>query len=274
MGEQQRIGRLMKGYPQLLGEPAMTTIHTDAIGLEEDEVWIPVSDGELPAYRAKPAKTKKSPILLIIQEVFGCDDYLQDTCRRAAKAGFLAVAPELYVRQGEPGLARTREALFDIVTSVPDAQVMSDLDSAATWAAHDDGGDISRLACTGFCWGGRIVWMYAAHNPGLKAGVAWYGRLIGDSSANTPAYPVDVARQLHAPVLGLYGEKDEGIPLDTVERMKAVLAEAADPSQFIIYPSAPHAFHADYRPSFVRQDAEDGWQQMLDWFQQQDVLTP
>lgn len=271
MSELQRIGRLMKGYPRLLGEPATTTIHTDAIGLSEDEVWIPVADGEMPAYYARPAKAKKPPILLIVQEVFGCDDYLQDTCRRAAKAGFLAVAPELYVRQGEPGLARTREALFDIVSSVPDAQVMDDLDKIANWAARE-GGDASRLACTGFCWGGRIVWMYAAHNPNLKAGVAWYGRLTGETTPNTPQHPVDVARELNAPVLGLYGERDEGIPLDTVEQMKNALEEVGDPSQFIVYPGAPHAFHADYRASFVQKNAEDGWQQMLVWFQQQGVL--
>lgn len=260
-----RIGRLPSGHPRLLGAPADTALTTPADGLVAGAVWIPVKGGRLPAYRARPDSAGPHPILLVVQEVFGVDEYLQDVCRRAARDGYLAVAPELYARQGEPGAAAGREELFAIVGGVPDAQVMDDLDRAADWAASEDSGDPDRLAITGFCWGGRAVWLYAAHRPRLRAGVAWYGRLLGDTDANHPRHPLDVAGELHAPVLGLYGEEDGGIPLDTVEKMKAALADAGDASEFVVYPGAPHAFHADYRPSFRSEAATDGWQRMLDW---------
>jgi carboxymethylenebutenolidase len=239
-----------------------TLIHTDAAGLVEGEVWVPAADGEIPAYRAAPAAGGPHPIVLVVQEVFGVDDYLKDTCRRLAKRGHLAIAPELYARQGEPTEATSREDLFKIVGGVSDAQVMGDLDACAAWAEHN-GGDPARLAITGFCWGGRAVWLYAAHSSKLKAGVAWYGRLVGDPP---PKHPVDVAASLRAPVLGLYGGEDQGIPLPTVERMRAAIAAAGGRSQIHVYDGAPHAFHADYRPSFQRAPAEDGWRRMLDWF--------
>jgi carboxymethylenebutenolidase len=263
-----RFGRLPKGHPRLIPPEEKTVIHTDSSGLTAGEVWIPVVDGELPAYRAQPEPGGPHPVVLVVQEVFGVDDYLQDVCRRLAKVGFLAIAPELYARQGEPGEAETREDLFKIVLSVPDAQVLADLDACALWAERTGAGDSERLGITGFCWGGRAVWLYAAHNPRLKAGVAWYGRLVGDTRPENPTHPIDLVDALHAPVLGLYGGADEGIPLDTVDRMKRGLAEAGSPSEFVIYPDAPHAFHADYRPSYTPSDAADGWTRMLAWLRE------
>ncbi len=257
-----RIGRLSKGYPRMIPPVRETLIHTDASGLVEGEVWVPVADGELPAYRAAPASGGPHPIVLAVQEVFGVDDYLKDTCRRLAKRGYLALAPELYARQGEPTEAASREDLFKLVGRVSDAQVLGDLDACAAWAERN-GGDGARLAITGFCWGGRAVWLYAAHSPKLRAGVAWYGRLVGDPPAR---HPLDVAAELRAPVLGLYGAEDQGIPLPTVERMRQAIAAAGGRSQLHVYDGAPHAFHADYRPSFQRAPAEDGWRRMLDWF--------
>jgi carboxymethylenebutenolidase len=257
-----RIGRLSKGYPKMIPPVRETLIHTDAAGLVEGEVWVPAADGEIPAYRAAPAAGGPHPIVLVVQEVFGVDDYLKDTCRRLAKRGHLAIAPELYARQGEPTEATSREDLFKIVGRVSDAQVMGDLDACVAWAERN-GGDPARLAITGFCWGGRAVWLYAAHSSKLKAGVAWYGRLAGDPPAK---HPVDVAAALRAPVLGLYGAEDTGIPLDTVERMRAALAAAKSPSKIELFPGAPHGFHADYRPSYEPDAAERGWKLLLDWF--------
>lgn len=270
-----RHGKLMTGYPVITGPVSDTVIHTSAENIDCGSTWISVSDvdgenEEIPAYFAKPEGAGQFPILLVIQEVFGCDDYLQDTCRRAAKEGLFAVAVELYARQGEPGKAKDRESLFSIVGSAADSQVMGDLDAATSWAVNN-GGNASKLSCTGFCWGGRIAWLYAAHNPELKAGVAWYGRLEGETSANQPAYPLDLAADLKAPVLGLYGENDEGIPLASVDKMKAALEEVNEASKIIVYPNAPHAFHADYRPSFVAEAAEDGWQKLLDWLSAHDA---
>ena len=194
--------------------------------------------------------------------------------RRLARAGYLAIAPELFVRQGDPNeLGEIARIQSEIIAKVPDAQVMGDLDACVKWAgAH--GGDLGRLAITGFCWGGRIVWLYAAHQPRLKAGIAWYGRLTGAPSAMTPQHPLDLTAQYKAPVLGLYGGADPGIPLEGVERMKAALAQgsaAARASEFVIYPDTPHAFHADYRPSYRQGPAEDGWQRMLAWLRRQGV---
>ena len=248
---------------------ANTAITTDTQGLTAGEIKIPVTDGEIPAYRAMPANAKNAPVILVVQEIFGVHEYIKDICRRLAKAGYLAIAPELYARQGDPSTYTEIPKLFsEIVSKVPDAQVMADLDAAVAWAGKN-GGNVQALGVTGFCWGGRITWLYSAHNPGVKAGVAWYGRLTGDTSDLTPQHPVDIAARLHGPVLGLYGEKDGGIPLDTVDTMKTALAggdAAAQASKFIVYPDAPHAFHADYRPSYREAAARDGWTQALDWF--------
>jgi carboxymethylenebutenolidase len=195
-------------------------------------------------------------------------EYIADTARRFAKAGYLAIAPDLYARQGDASkYTEIPKLMAEVVAKVPDAQVMADLDGAMKWAAAN-GGDVNKAAVTGFCWGGRITWLYSAHAP-VKAGVAWYGRLVGNASELTPRHPVDIAASLKAPVLGLYGAADTGIPLDTVDKMKAALANgspAAKASQFVVYPDAPHAFHADYRPSFRQGPAEDGWKRALEWF--------
>jgi carboxymethylenebutenolidase len=208
-------------------------------------------------------------VVLVISEIFGVHEHIADVARRFAKRGYLAIAPDLFVRQGDAkATTDIARLLSEIVGKVPDAQVMSDLDAAVVWA-QGQGGDISKLGITGFCWGGRIVWLYSAHNPAVQAGVAWYGRLVGASSVLQPLNPLDVAGQLHAPVLGLYGAADTGIPLSSIEQMKTALAAgtpAARQSQFVVYPDAPHAFHADYRPSYRKQAADDGWQRCLAWF--------
>lgn len=249
------------------------TIKTDAEGLDAGEVTIPVGDFKMPAYRARPAGKTGLPVILVVSEIFGVHEHIADITRRLAKLGYLAIAPELFVRQGDPqSYGEIAKLQAEVISKVPDAQVMGDLDATVAWAgAH--GGDTARLGVTGFCWGGRITWLYAAHGP-VKAGVAWYGRLVGQSTPLTPRHPVDVAGQLKAPVLGLYGGQDSGIPLDTVDKMKAALAqgsEAARRSQFHIYPDAPHAFHADYRPSYRREAAEDGWKRCVAWFKQHGV---
>jgi carboxymethylenebutenolidase len=248
---------------------AQTQIKTDSAGLTVGEVTVPVGDFKLPAYRAMPAGKDKLPVVLVVSEIFGVHEHIADVARRFAKLGYLAIAPELFVRQGDPGsYGEIDKLLAEVISKTPDAQVMADLDACVAWA-RANGGDVSRLGITGFCWGGRITWLYAAHNPGLKAGVAWYGRLVGSTNALQPAHPVDMAGRMQAPVLGLYGAQDSGIPLDSVDRMKAALAAgsaAAKRSEFVVYPGAPHAFHADYRPSYQKAPAEDGWKRCLAWF--------
>ena len=244
---------------------ASTQITTDAKGLAAGEVKIAVQDGEIPAYRAMPEGGKNLPTVLVVQEIFGVHEHIKDLCRRLAKRGYLAVAPQMYARQGDVSKLDDIDQIRPIVAKVPDAQVMSDLDAAAAWAAKN-GGNPAKLAITGFCWGGRIVWLYAAHNRNLKAGVAWYGRVAGQASANTPKHPIDLVGVIDAPVLGLYGGDDAGIPNDTVDRMRAALKAAGKKSEIHTYPGVPHAFNADYRPSYRKEAAEDGWKRLLDWF--------
>jgi carboxymethylenebutenolidase len=251
---------------------ADTLVTTSAEGLVAGEVKIPVADGEIPAYRAMPATGGPFPIVLVVQEIFGVHEHIKDVCRRFAKEGFCAVAPELYARQGDVSKYTDYKQIFaEVVSKVPDAQVMADLDAAAAWAAKSSGGDAARVGVTGFCWGGRITWLYAAHSPSLKAGVAWYGRLVGEPTPLQPKYPIDVAAQIRAPVLGLYGGQDQGIPLADVEKMRAALAAAKSPSEIFVYPEAPHGFHADYRPSFREADAKDAWRRCLEWFRMNGV---
>lgn len=247
---------------------AAHTITTDTNGLVAGEVTIAAGDFLMPAYRACPAGAGPFPIVVVVSEIFGVHAHIADVARRFAKLGYLAVAPELFVRQGDAKAAlRIDTLLATIVAKVPDAQVMSDIDATVAWASAN-GGDSARLGLTGFCWGGRITWLYAAHNPALKAAVAWYGRLVGATSPLQPERPLDVVDRLQAPVLGLYGGADTGIPLESVERMKAALAqgsEAARKARFIVYPQAQHAFHADHRPNYDDAAARDGWQRCLDW---------
>ncbi|HJE23193.1 MAG TPA: dienelactone hydrolase family protein [Methylorubrum populi] len=251
---------------------AQTAIATDTNGLTAGEVRIPTQDGEIPAYRAMPAEGGPFPTILVIQEIFGVHEHIKDVCRRLAKLGYFALAPELYARQGDVSrLTSIQQIVSEVVSKVPDAQVMADLDAAVAFAQATGRADTARLGITGFCWGGRIVWLYAAHNAGVKAGVAWYGRLVGDSSALTPKHPVDVAADLKAPVLGLYGGADQGIPVETIDRMREACRSAGKICDFVVYPDAPHAFHADYRPSYRAEPARDGWQRLQAWFRQHGV---
>lgn len=258
-------------------QPVMagTAITTDSEGLTAGEIQVPTADGNMPAYRAQPAAGGNFPVILVVQEIFGVHEYIKDTCRRLAKLGYQAIAPELYARQGDPRqYTEIPEILAKVVSRVPDSQVMSDLDACVAWAGAN-GGDTGRLGITGFCWGGRITWLYAAHNPRVKAGVAWYGRLTSASSELTPKHPLDLADKLNGPVLGLYGGQDKGIPPDTVEKMRQALATSANPaskaSTIHVYAEAPHAFHADYRPSYRKDAAEDGWARMQAWFKRHGV---
>ena len=247
---------------------AQTAVKTSSEGLTTGETSYEVNGFAVPAFFAAPAGKTGLPVVLVVQEIFGVHEYIADTCRRFAQAGYLAIAPELYARQGDPSqYAEMAKLMAEVVSKVPDAQVMADLDGAAKWAgAH--GGDLAKVAVTGFCWGGRITWLYAAQRP-VKAGVVWYGRLVGANNDLTPKNPIDLAATMRAPVLGLYGGNDGGIPLDTIDKMKAVLATgtaASKAAQFVVYPDAPHAFHADYRPSYRQGPAEDGWVRCLAWF--------
>ena len=261
---------LGSGFAAAVLPAGAQTVRTDSAGLVVGEVTIPVGNFQLPAYRAMPAHaTGALPTVLVVSEIFGVHDHIADIARRFAKRGYLAIAPELFARQGDPGsYGEISKLIAEVIDKVPDAQVLGDLDACARWAAAH-GGDGGRLAVTGFCWGGRIVWLYAAHNPSLKCGVAWYGRLAGESNALRPRQPIDLAAELRAPVLGLYGAQDQGIPLADVERMRAALAHgsaAARRSQIHVYAEAGHAFNADYRASYVKSAADDGWRRCLAWF--------
>lgn len=242
---------------------AQTQISTDTNGLEAGEVSIPTSSGPIPAYRAQPQGGKNLPLVLVVQEIFGVHEHIKDVCRRLAKLGYCAISVELYARQGNVANA-PMEQIRPIVAAVPDAQVMSDLDAAVAFAKASGSVDTSKLAITGFCWGGRITWLYAAHNPGVKAGIAWYGRVVGDKTPLQPANPIDVADKIKAPVLGLYGGADQGIPVASLDQLKAALG-AGSKSEFVVYPDAPHAFHADYRPSYREAAAKDGWARLVTW---------
>ena len=258
---------------------AQTAIKTSSEGLRTGEVTYEVAGFAVPMFFAMPEGKKDLPVVLVIQEIFGVHEYIADTCRRFAKAGYLAIAPELYARQGDPGsYAEMAKLMAEVVSKVPDAQVMGDLDGAVKWAAAN-GGNLNKVAINGFCWGGRIAWLYAEQSSKVKAAVAWYGRLVGSASALTPRQPLELAAGLKAPVLGLYGGQDSGIPLTTINQMKDALAAAgaqgnaaAKASEFVVYPDAPHAFHADYRPSYRKEAAEDGFKRALVWLRAQGVV--
>ena len=234
---------------------------------------IPVKDGTVPAYRAAPEKGGPFPVVLVVQEIFGVHEHIKDVCRRLAKLGYYAIATEMYARQGDVSGLTDFQEILKIVQKVPDAQVMSDLDATVAYAKGTGKADTAKLGITGFCWGGRIVWLYSAHNPDLKAGVAWYGRLVasGPASELQPKYPVDVVASLKAPILGLYGEKDTGIPVASVEKMRAALKDANKTGEIVLYPDTPHAFYADYRPSYRKPAADDGWKRLQAWFKQNGV---
>ena len=250
---------------------AQQVITTDTQGLTAGEIKVPTKDGSIPAYRAQPETGSKFPVILVVSEIWGVHQYIADVCRRLGKLGYMGIAPELFVRQGDPRkLSNVQAIQAEILSKVTDAQVMADLDACVAWA-ETNGGDTSRLAVTGFCWGGRIAWLYSAHQPKVKAGIVWYGRIEGEINERTPKHPLDVAAQLKTPVLGLYGGKDQGISLENVEDMKKALAKGASKSELHVYPDAGHAFHADYRPSYRKEAAEDGWKRLLAWLKQHGV---
>jgi carboxymethylenebutenolidase len=260
------VTSLAAGFAMAVRPVSAQTITTDTSGLVAGEVKIPVGDGEMPAYRAMPAKGESFPVVLVVQEIFGVHEHIKDICRRFAKLGHLAIAPELYARQGDVSqITNINEIISKVVSKVPDAQVMSDLDASVRWAEKNKGNS-GKLAITGFCWGGRIVWLYAAHSPKLKAGVAWYGRLVGQPDELHPKHPIDLVSQLKAPVLGLYGGADSGIPNDTVERMNKALKDEGKPSEIVLYPDTPHGFYADYRPTYRKEQAQDAWRRLQEWF--------
>jgi carboxymethylenebutenolidase len=249
---------------------AQTKITTDEKGLIAGEVKIPVSDGEIPAYRAMPDNKGKFPVVMVVHEIFGVHEWIQDVCRRFAKLGYLAIAPALYARQGEiKDLKDSREINRQIYSKIPDTQSMTDLDATVAWAAKNSG-NTKKLSITGFCWGGRIVWLYAAHNPKVKAGAAWYGRLVptANSPINQlqPTTPVDHVKELKVPVIGFYGGLDKGITVESVTRMQEELKKARSKSEIVLYPKADHGFHADYRPSYNKEASDDAWKKLLAWF--------
>jgi len=254
---------------------AQTAVHTSAEGLTTGRVEIEVNGFKIPAYRSAPAGKTNLPVVLVISEIFGVQEYIADVTRRLAKEGYLAIAPELFVRQGDPSQFKDIAKLqAELISKVPDAQVMADLDATLQWATQN-GGHANKIAITGFCWGGRITWLYAEHNPKIKAGVAWYGRMEGQTNANNPKHPIDLVASLKAPVLGLYGGADTGIPVTSINHMKEALAQAAAKgnkaakvSEFVLYPEAPHAFHADYRASYRAAPATDGWSRAVAWLKQ------
>jgi carboxymethylenebutenolidase len=249
---------------------AQTQIKTDANNLIAGEVKIPVADGEIPAYRAMPdRKNKKFPVVLVVHEIFGVHEWIQDVCRRFAKLGYMAIAPSLYARQGDVlQMKEIQDIVTKVVSKVPDTQVMSDLDATVNYAGKNKG-DMKKLSITGFCWGGRIVWLYAAHNKNLDAGAAWYGGLAASASRPKnplqPTMPIDIAKNLKVPVIGFYGGLDTSIPLDTVQRMQDELKKGKSKSEIVVYPNAKHGFFADYRKDYNKPSSEDAWNKLLEW---------
>jgi carboxymethylenebutenolidase len=265
---------LPEGFAKIVQPIASTTITTDDKGLVAGEVKLATRDGPVPAYRAMPEKGGKHPVVLVVQEIFGVHEHIRDVCRRLAKLGYFAIAVDLYHRQGDVTQMTDNQEIFaKVVNHVPDSQVMSDLDAAVVHAEATGKADTGKLGITGFCWGGRITWTYCIHNPKVKAGVAWYGRLVApQKAALQPAYPVELAPHLKVPVLGLYGGQDASIPVEHVEQMRSALKAAGiTQCDIVVYPEAPHAFYADYRPSYRKEAAEDGWQRMQQWFKQHGV---
>jgi carboxymethylenebutenolidase len=255
---------------------AQTVITTSTDGLVAGEVKVPTKDGEMPAYRAMPDKGTNFPVVLVVQEIFGVHEHIKDVCRRFAKLGYFAIAGEMFARQGDVSqMTEIPKIVSEVVSKVPDAQVMADLDACVAYAKASGNANVEKLAVTGFCWGGRITWLYAAHNQNVKAGGAWYGRLVPAAgqpvSPNTPKQPIELVPQINAPILGLYGDADSGIPNDTVKKMEDALKAAGKKSEIILYPDAPHAFHADYRPSYRKVAAEDAWKKLTEWFKKHGV---
>jgi carboxymethylenebutenolidase len=262
------ISGAVAGYALAAYPVSARAITTDSEGLVVGDAKVPVGGIEIDAYFARPEEIPNPPVVVVVHEIFGVHEYIRDVCRRLAKEGYFAVAPNLYHRQGDvTKLASVDEIIQTVVMKVPDAEVMADLDATLAWVERGGVGDVKRTAITGFCWGGRVVWLYSAHRPGLRAGAAWYGRLEGGVREQTPRHPIDLAAELHAPVIGLYGSEDSGIPLESIARMRAQLVEAEQKSEIVLFPAAPHGFHADYRDSYRVMAAGEAWRRMLDWFE-------
>ena len=259
---------LISGFTLAVTTVQAQVIHTDEAGLDAGEIKISTNDGEIPGYYARPAGAGPFPVVLVIEEIFGVHEHIKDLCRRLAKAGYVAVAPELFARQGDLSKMTDVQAIVrDVISKAPDDQVMKDLDAAASWAGANKG-DLGRMAVTGFCRGGRNTWFYAAHNPALKAAVAWYGPVGGATSPIQPQTVIDVADKIGCPVLGLYGGADTSIPVESVQAAAAKAKVAGKTVEIVVFPDAPHGFNADYRPSYRKEAAEDGWGRMLAWFKQ------
>ena len=268
----REFSRLTAGFAAAVLPISAETITTDTNGITAGEVQIPSGDFQMPGYRAMPASGKNFPVVLVVQEIFGVHEHIRDLCRRLAKAGYFAVAPELYARQGDVSkMENIQDIIQKVVSKVPDAQVMSDLDATVKWAATDAKADTNRLAITGFCWGGRVVWLYAAHSTQLKAGAAWYGRLTGPATELMPKNPIDAVADLKAPVIGFYGGKDQGISAESIDQMRSALKANQKESEINVYPDAGHGFNADYRPGYNAEAAKDAWAKMLAWFKKHGV---
>jgi carboxymethylenebutenolidase len=265
------VGSLAAGFALAVLPVSAETITTDANGLSVGEVKIPVKDGNIPGYRAMPDTGGPFPTILVVQEVFGVHEHIKDICRRLAKAGYFAVASALYAREGDVAGMSDMKQVMQVVAKVPEPQVASDLDATVAWAKSTGKADTSKLGITGFCWGGRQVWLYAAHNPDVKAGVSWYGVLQRPKSDMAPDNPIDLVQRINPPILGLYGGADPGIPIAQIDAMRAALKAAGKPSEIVVYPDTPHGFNAYYRPSYRPQQAKDGWKRMLAWFKQHGV---
>ena len=265
-------GSLAAGFAAAVLPVTAQTIYTDSIDLTVGEVKVPTKDGSIPAYFAMPATGKNLGVVLVVHEIFGVHEHIKDICRRLAKAGYYAIAPDLFIRQGDVSVITNIQDIQKNVTSkVPDAQVMSDLDACVAYAANNKAVNAKKLAITGFCWGGRITWLYAAHNQKVKAAAAWYGRLEGVVSELTPKHPIDVVSKINAPVLGLYGAADTGIPTESVGRMQQALQSAHKKSKIVLYPDTPHAFNADYRPSYRESAAKDAWTKLMAIFDENKI---
>ena len=268
------ITTLVTGFTLAAGPINAAAITTDTTGLDAGDVTIPVSDGKIPAYRARPSGRKNAPVILVVQEIFGVHEFIKDVCRRFAKLGLYAIAPALYARQGDPAkydMAHIEQLISDVVSKVPDSEVMSDLDAAVAFAKAE-GADTAKLGITGFCWGGRVVWLYAAHNPALTAGVAWYGPLGGKPTPLKPRSAIELGAHIHAPILGNYGGKDMGIPAADIEAMRAALTAAGNvKSRIDVYGDAQHGFFADYRDSYNEKDAKIAWPKAVAWFAENGV---
>jgi carboxymethylenebutenolidase len=267
----EMLAKVATGFALAAQPISAETITTTTEGLTAADIQIPTKDGSIQGYHAMPATGSNFPVVSVVPEIFGLHEHIKDVCRRLAKLGYYAIAAEPFSRHGDVTKLTDFGQIREIVGKQEDQQVMSDLDAALAFARATGKADTSRLAITGFCWGGRIVWLYTAHNAEVKAGAAWYGRLVGQSNERTPKHPVDAAADLNAPILGLYGEEDSGIPLSTIEQMREA-AKAADKTvEIIVYPKTPHAFYADYRPSYRQKEAEDAWAKMLAWFKKYGV---